>query len=51
MGLAVVSSENIDFFIKDDQRDHISADFLATGQYERISQDISYKPFGAPPTP
>ncbi|KAI9763497.1 MAG: hypothetical protein M1839_006445 [Geoglossum umbratile] len=43
MGLAVVSSENIDFLIKDDQLDHIVADLLATGQYERIPQDISYR--------
>ncbi|KAH0565360.1 hypothetical protein GP486_001243 [Trichoglossum hirsutum] len=40
MGLAVFSSENIDFLIKDDQLDHIIADLLATGQYERIQQDL-----------
>ncbi|KAI9764136.1 MAG: hypothetical protein M1840_008696 [Geoglossum simile] len=41
MGVAISSTENVDFLIKDDQLGDIVADLLATGQYERIPQDLS----------
>ncbi|KAI9773524.1 MAG: hypothetical protein M1839_002060 [Geoglossum umbratile] len=41
MGVAVSSSENVDFLIRDDQLDHIITDILATGRYESIPQDLN----------
>jgi hypothetical protein len=43
MGLPVNSCDNLDLLIKDNQLDNVIADLLATGQYERIQQDLSYR--------
>ncbi|KAI9782357.1 MAG: hypothetical protein M1839_005230 [Geoglossum umbratile] len=43
MGLPVSSSKNLDLLIKDNELNHILADPLVTGQYERIQQDLSYR--------
>jgi hypothetical protein len=41
MGVAVSSCDNLDLLIEDNKLDHIIADLLATGQYERVQQDLS----------
>jgi hypothetical protein len=43
MGLAVSNSGNLDLLIKDNQLDYLVADLLATGLYERIQQDLSFR--------
>ncbi|KAL3675691.1 hypothetical protein R1sor_025639 [Riccia sorocarpa] len=43
MGVAVHPEYNLDLLIKDSQLDDIVAEFLASGLYERVEQDLHYR--------